>query len=411
MLLCVLAPLATVTAAHCEDWARFRGPNGTGSAPDRDVPMKWDTSSAVLWKVPLDGGGNSSPIVCGGKVFLQTSSRDGSERSLVCLDAKNGRTLWSKSVPARKAHTHPRNTLASGTPASDGKRVYLAAWDGKDLLLLAYDFDGRLVWQQNLGKFVSQHGPGHSPIVHDGKVYLTNDQDGTAVFLAFDAETGAPAWRRERRAYRTCYSTPFIRVLSEGAELIVASTAGVTAYDPANGDVNWNCDWAFAGRPLRTVASPIAGAGLIFASAGDGDGSRDMIALQPGSKSAGAAGRVAWQERKSFPYVPCMLCQGDYLFTVNDKGIAACYVARTGETVWTERLGSLFSASPILINGKVIAAGEDGTVYVFEAANKFNLLAKNSLGEPIMATPAVADGRLYLRGSEHLFCIGKTFVK
>jgi outer membrane protein assembly factor BamB len=364
-----------------------------------------------MWKAALEGAGNSSPIVCGGKVFLQKSSRDGGERSLICFDAADGRLVWSKAIPGKKAHTHPRNSLASGTPASDGKRVYLAAWDGKELILLAYDFNGQLAWQQDLGKFVSQHGPGHSPIVFGGRVYLTNDQDGSAALLAFDAETGKPAWQRERRAYRTCYSTPFVRVLPEGPELVVASTAGVTAYDPASGDVNWNCDWPFAGRPLRTVASPIAGAGLIFASAGDGDGSRDMIALQPGNKSEGATGKLAWQERKSFPYVPCMLCQGDYLYSVNDKGLAACHSARTGDTIWSERLGSPFSASPILVNGNVIAAGEDGVVYVFEAATKFKLLAKNQLGEPIMATPAVADGRLFVRGSEHLFCIGKPAAK
>jgi outer membrane protein assembly factor BamB len=404
--LLLIAPLASAG-----DWPRFRGPNGTGTAADRDLPVKWNANERILWKTPLQGGGNSSPIVCAGRVFLQTSSPNGSERSLVCFDAVNGKELWSKAVPANRAHIHPRNTLASGTPSSDGERIYLAAWDGRDLLLLAYDFSGELLWRRDLGKFVSQHGAGHSPVVFAGRVFLADDQDGSASLLAFDAKSGTPLWQSERQAYRACYSTPFVRTTPQGAELVVASTAGVDAYDPESGAVNWHCDWKFAQRPLRTVASPIAGAGLIFANAGDGDGSRDSIAVRPGRKGDPTKADVVWQERKSFPYVPCMLSLGEYLYSVNDSGVAACHVARTGERVWSERLGSPVTASPILVDGKVIAPGEDGLVYVFAAAPTFKLLARNQLEEPVMATPAVADGRLYVRGKEHLFCIGKRLVK
>jgi outer membrane protein assembly factor BamB len=398
-------------SATAAEWARFRGPDGNGIAADRDVPVKWTTTDGVLWKTPIDGVGNSSPIVCGGRVFLQTSSPSGSERALACYDATTGKLLWSKSIPANKAHIHPRNTLASGTPASDGERVYLAAWDGQDIQVHAFDFSGNHMWQTNLGKFVSQHGAGHSPIVYAGKVYLANDQDGSAVLVALDAATGRALWKSQRKPFRACYSTPFIRSTPQGPELVVASTAGVSAYDPATGALNWNCDWPFAGRPLRTVASPIAGSGLIFANAGDGDGSRDMIALHPGDKKTGKSGKLAWQERKSFPYVPCMLSLGDLLFTVNDKGIAACTEAQTGKPIWSERLASAVTASPVLIDGKVYAPAEDGNVYVFSATTKFKLLARNPVGEPLIASPAVADGRLYLRGSNTLYCIGKTFVK
>jgi outer membrane protein assembly factor BamB len=402
--------LAATLPAGAGDWPRFRGPNGAGVSPDRDVPVKWTAADGVLWKAPLPGVGNSSPVVCAGRVFVQAAARDGSERRLVCLDAVGGKVLWSEAVPGRRGHMHPRNTLASGTPAADGERVYVAVWDGKDLALLAYGFDGGLAWRRDLGRFSSQHGAGHSPVVHDGRVFLAADQDGSAALLAFDAKSGKPLWRAERKAFRACYSTPFVRETRGGPELVVASTAGVTGYDPATGALNWHCDWPFDRKPLRTVASPVAGAGLVFANAGDGDGSRDLIAVRPGGKGE-AKGQVVWQERKSFPYVPCLLTQGDHLFSVNDAGVAACHVARTGERVWSERLGSPVTASPVLVDGKVYAAGEDGQVYVFAAATAFKLLAKNALGEPVMASPAVADGRLYLRGNEHLFCVGKTLVK
>jgi outer membrane protein assembly factor BamB len=406
VLLAACLTLTTVPASG-GDWPRFRGPNGTGTVDDRDVPVRWSAAEGVLWRTPLPGSGNSSPIVCAGRVFVQTASRDGSERSLVCINAVSGKILWSKAVPGKRAHIHNRNTLASGTPASDGERVYLAVWDGKDLSLVAYDFNGELAWSHDLGPFVSQHGAGHSPIVQDGRVFIADDQDRSAVLLAFDARSGKPLWRVERKAYRACYSTPFVRLTPAGPELVVGSTGGVDAYDPQTGNAIWHCDWSFARMPLRTVASPVAGAGLVFANAGDGDGSRDTIALRPGGNGSGSKGAVVWQDRKSFPYVPCMLTQGDYLFTVTDAGVAACHRALTGERVWSERLGSPVTASPVLVNGRVYATGEDGQVYVFAASTTYKLLAKNALGEPVAATPAVADGRLYFRGNENLICIGK----
>jgi outer membrane protein assembly factor BamB len=406
-----LAGSLVLATAAASDWPRFRGPNGSGTAADRDVPVKWSAADGVLWKSPLPGTGNSSPIVTANRVFLQSASADGSERSLICLDAGSGKLIWTRVLPGHRARMHPKNTLASGTPASDGERVYIASWDGKDLALLAYSFAGELVWQRDLGPFTGQHGAGHSPIVEAGRVFLADDQDGSAVVLAFDAPTGKPLWRAERTAYRACYSTPFVRSTANGSELVVASTAGVAAYDPESGAVIWQCAWPFARRPLRTVASPVAGAGLVFANAGDGDGSRDMIAVRPGNKSDGAKGEVVWQESKSFPYVPTLLPQGDYLFSVSDAGIAACHQAATGKRIWSERLGSTVSASPILVGDKIYAAGEDGQIYVLSAGSTYKLLAKNTLGEPVMATPAVVDGRLYVRGKEHLFCIGKTSVR
>jgi outer membrane protein assembly factor BamB len=276
--------------------------------------------------------------------------------------------------------------------------------------LVAYDLEGSLIWKKDLGRIASQHGAAHSPMVYAGKVYLANDQDGSAVLLAFDAKSGQTSWRVERKAFRSCYSTPFIHQTADGLDLVVASTAGITAYDPETGNVHWNCDWPFDRKPLRTVASPVEGAGLIFANAGDGDGSRDLIAVRPGKKGV-KDGEIVWQERKSFPYVPTLLTYGKYLFSVNDAGIAACHVAATGERVWNERLGSSMTASPVLIDGKVYAAGDDGQVYIFAAAPTFKLLGKSSIGEPILATPAVADGKLYLRSKEYLYCVASNAKK
>lgn len=412
----VFAPVLLLLAcglAGAGDWPRFRGPNGTGIAADKDVPIKW-TAENVLWKTAIPGSGHSSPIVQGGRVFLQSSSKDGKERWLIALDAASGEILWKTATAGRNARKHDLNTMASSTPATDGERVYAVFWDGEHIHLGAYDFkNGKPVWEKDLGSFTSQHGVGHSPMRVGDKVVLANDQDGSAHLLAFDARSGKEAWEVERKAFRTCYSTPFVRARSDGGEeLIATSTAGITAYNPADGKINWSYTWSFPRKPLRTVASSIAAGELIVANSGDGDGSRHLIAVKMGDKGDVTAKNLAWQKSKATPYVPCLLARGDHVFSVTDKGMAACYLARTGEEVWSKRLtdGDI-TASPVMVDGKVYAVANDGSVFVFEAAPTFKLLAKNAVGEPVSSTPAVADNRLFIRGNKHLFCIGKAGVK
>lgn len=393
------------------DWPRFRGPNGEGVATDQDVPVKWSDEN-ILWKTRIPGVGHSSPIIYGDRLFVQSASEDGKGRWLLCLNADKGNLLWKSPASGQSAKKHPLNSLASSTPATDGQRVYAVFWDGKNIHLDAFDFkNGKPIWQKNLGAFKSQHGVGHSPMVLDGKVLLANDQDGAAQLLAFDVSNGDQVWKADRKPYRACYSTPFVHVKAEGdKELIVASTAGITSYNPADGKPNWWYDWTFVGMPLRTVASPIVADGLVVANSGDGSGARNTIAVKLGGKGDVTADHLVWQNRKNYPfsYVPCLLAHGEYLFSVHDKGIASCHAARTGEEEWNERLdGAGFTASPILIDGKVYAVANNGSVYVFEAGPKFKLLAKNKVAEHVSSTPAVANNRLFIRGEEHLFCIGK----
>jgi outer membrane protein assembly factor BamB len=236
------------------------------------------------------------------------------------------------------------------------------------------------------------------------------------MLVCLDAKTGKPAWQVPRKPYRTCYSTPFVlERLGETPELIVTSTTGITSYNPRTGSENWHWNWTFdlklgnrTLRPLRTVSSPVYGDGLIFASSGDGDGARHAVAVRAEGRGDVSKTNLAWEEKRTLPYVPSMLVWGEHLYWVNDRGIAGCTVARTGKTVWTERLvaGSV-TASPVLIDGKVYVADEAGQVHVIAAAPRFKLLAKNTLGEGVLASPAVADGRLFLRGKSHLFCISR----
>ena len=407
-LLPALLLLALAAPPAPADWTRFRGPNGSGAVEDPAVPAAWSKAGNVLWSVEVPGVGNSSPVVVKDRIYLQSAARDGSKRMMLCLSAKDGSVVWTQEVPGQKAHTHAKNSLASSTPAVDGERVFGLIWTGDALALHAFSLDGKPLWTASLGGYVSQHGVGASPVAYDGKVYVNYDQDGAAEFACYDAATGAKKWAAPRKPFRACYSCPLIRELPGGkVEVVVASTAGLTGYEPETGAVNWDWVWKFPTKPLRTVGSPILANGVLVAISGDGDGSRAAVAVEPGSSP-----RRLWQKEKrdNAPYVPGPVVLGDHLYWVSDTGFVVCTELTTGKVAWTEEraLPRAVTASPVLVNGNVIAIDEGGRAIVFRATpNGFDKLSQTELGEPVFASPAVADGRLLVRGKTHLFCIGK----
>jgi outer membrane protein assembly factor BamB len=386
-------------------WSRFRGPNGTGKAVARDIPVDWDGSVDQLWKISLAGKGNSSPIGWGRQLFLQTASENGRERILLCIDSEAGKILWTRSLQGAPAKVHQKNTLATSTPATDGERVYALSWDGDRLLLSAFSVGGEPVWSQDLGPFKGEHGAGVSPIVYGGRVFLANDQDDSSSLLAFDSRTGEKLWQAPRPAIVACYSTPLVLEMPGRPPVLVASSsAGIAGYDPVTGREFWNWAWVFPQKPLRTVASPVYSNGFLFANSGEGGTGRHFVAVRLPAPGESGQPRLAWDSVKSFPYVSTILASGDHIYWVNDSGIAGCNAAATGQSIWMERLGGSMVASPILVGGKIFAVSEDGDIFVFSASTSFRLYARNSLEEVVRATPAVVNGRLVIRGSEHLFC-------
>lgn len=401
------------------NWERFRGPNGAGTSDDKNVPIKFSATENVVWKIETPGEGNSSPIISCQHLFLHTTSADGRLRSLVCIDAWNGKIRWQKSIPAAPVKIRADSSFASSTPTTDGKTVYVSFWDGKDVHLHAYDFDGNMSWTKNLGDFNSQHGPGASPILYKDKLILANDMDKDdfntkvpnarpSTLLALDKRTGKLVWESARVAERACYSAPFLlqRRDRKEPELVITSTTAVTGYNVDTGAKLWEAKgWQEHAlkSPLRTVASPALNGDILCVCSG-GDAGRFAIALDLSNPNSP---KRVWENRKEFPYVPSPLARGEHFYIVNDSGIAACYKARTGERVWFERLADAgFHASPLMIDGKIYAASTAGDVFVFAAEPTFRLLARNELGEVVRASPAVAGGRLYIRGDRHLYCIG-----
>ncbi len=426
LLLLALGGLAGTAGA--DNWDRFRGPNGTGTVNDKDVPLTFGPSENVLWKTPLPGVGNSSPVVWGKHLFVQSAARDGKERMLVCIDTTTGKIRWQKTIPGVSVQIRKDSSLASSTPTTDGEAVYVSFWDGKDILVSAYSMAGTPLWSKNLGPFFSQHGAGALPILYKDKLILANDMDAyveskdksrkpvpvahPSLLLALNKKTGEMVWETPRDAERACYSAPFLldQAGQAGPDLVIVSTTAVTGYDPRDGMKKWEAkDWQAndVRMPLRTVASSALCGGVLVACSGDGAGDRFAVGLALPTNGSAAPPKSLWKT-KDFPYVPCPLAHGEHFYFVSDTGFAGCYHAQSGKRLWRERLADTpFYASPLLIDGKVYAASEIGDVYVFAADPSYSLLARNELGERIRATPAVADGRLYIRGERHVYCIGK----
>jgi outer membrane protein assembly factor BamB len=407
MLLRILAVgllLTVVSVSLAADWPRFRGPNGMGAVEDSKVPLKWSNTSNILWKTPIPGTGNSSPVIVNGKVYLQAASDNAEERSLICLDANTGKIDWTKTRPGDRAHVHKKNSLASSTPACDGQHVYAIFWTGSKVELTCYTVTGDEVWAKTLGGYESQHGVGMSPVVVGGNVFVNYDQDGVAEFLCFDAKTGAKRWAAPRKPFRACYSSPLVREVDGRVEIINASTAGITGYDPDTGSIRWNWNWKFDGMALRTVGSPILVGDMLVAVSGDGGGTRSTVVLKLGAEPT-----LLWEKKKETPYVPGPLVAGEHLYWVTDNGFATCTDLKTGKILWNERAFSkAVSASPIMVGDNIIALAEDGKAIVFKANPKaFEKVAENAISETVYASPAIADGKLYIRGDKSLYCVGK----
>jgi len=418
-LCCLLACVGLSFGADAE-WTRFRGPNGTGVAGPADLPVQW-TNADCNWKVPLPGQGHSSPVVWGDRVFLTSgesitrpAGKEGDPpvkvgRQIVCcVAASDGKVLWQHAEEAPAFTQHKDNSHGAVTPAVDAQRVYVIWMTPSRNLVLALTHDGKEAWRRDLGTFVSQHGSGASPIVFEDLLIVPNDQgrEGKSSLLALDCATGKTRWEAERAAGRAGYGTPAIHRFDDGPpELLLASHgSGVSSFDPRTGKLNWELKGVFS---LRVVASPVVAAGLVFASCGQGGAGKEFIAVRPGSKAEGTEPEIAYQLKKSLPYVPTPIARDGLLFVCSDRGTVTCVRAATGEPVWEGRLQDNFYGSPILVGDRIYILSKKGVVHCFRAGEAFEELGKSDLGEGTFAPPAVAGGRMYVRTFARLLSLGK----
>ena len=388
--------------AFSDEWPRFRGPNGLGQSDAAStIPVSW-TDKDYNWKIELPGVGHSSPVIWGNKVFVTSGDPDTATRHVLCVNAATGEKLWQRDFPGKTYHLHTQNSYATSTPALDADRVYLAWASDDEFTLQALTHNGDDVWRINLGPFKSEHGFGTSPIVVDDMVIITNDQEGENRFLiAVDSKTGNERWKIPRKyannRQNASYATPCLMDTPNGRELIVCSWAhGITAHDLKTGAVNWEAP-VFK---LRPVGSPVIADGLILANTGEGSegkGNNSMYAVRPGSKDGTDAKLLYSLPKSSSPYVTTICTAGDLGFLWGDNGIVSCIDIKTGEPHWRQRVGGIYYSSPIRVGDRIYGTSTEGEVVVLAASGDYRMLARNSLGEGTCATPAIANGVMYLR--------------
>lgn len=395
--------------AYGQEWARFRGANGTGVSSADSIPTSW-TEKDLNWKTKLPGSGHSSPIQYGDLIFVLSGNPEDGSKYVVAVNATDGKIAWKKEFKAKLYRFHRLNSYNSSTPAADAQHVYVSWSDKTSTTLLALTHAGEKVWEKELGSWVGQHGFAASPIVYKDKVIISNSQQkaqlgpgekpGQSVVYAFQAKTGKLAWKSERVTQRVSYSVPCVFKNADGQdELVCCNTAeGVYSIDPENGKLNWSYDKAF---DKRTVASPIISDGLIFGSCGSGGGGNFVVAIQPGK-----APEMKYKVDRNANYVPTPVAFDGLLFLVSDKGVATCVEAKSGKAIWRERLAGEYWASPVCVDGRIYAINDDGEVTVFAAARVFKKLGQSSLGEKCHSTPAISHGKMILRTVSHLMSVG-----
>jgi len=403
--------LLCVACVKAENWPRFRGPNGQGLSDDKSIPVKW-SEQEYAWRIDLPGGGHSSPVVWGDKVFVTAADSRTLCGVILCVNASDGKELWRRRYDLSKIALNSLNSYASATPALDDERVY-AAWPGIDeTRLTALTHAGEEVWTARLPGSRTRHGVGSSPIVCDDVVILSHEQDKgsrdvASICFAFDRRTGQVRWRRERtETINASYSTPCARTDEQGrAQLVFTSNLhGVAGVDPATGDILWETPSAL---PARTVSSPVLAGGMIVANCGEGGrGIRMAVVKPPGGDSGSAAAEVNAIDGPTISYVPTPIVFDDLLFLFLDEGKVSCLRVGTGETLWSEKPAGRYFGSPICVDGRLYCITAEGDVVVLRAGPRYELLAVNSLGEKSHATPAVAGGRMFLRTFSHLICVG-----
>jgi outer membrane protein assembly factor BamB len=411
--------LLGVCALCCsaQEWSRFRGPNGTGIGHAKTIPTKI-TDADIDWKIELPGTGHSSPVLWGDRIFLTTTGDKAGGLSVLCVNAKDGKVSWKRDFALTPFPRHQFNSFASSTPAVDAERVYLAWNEPEHFMLSALDHDGKTVWQRDFGPFVSQHGCGISPIVYNGKVILGNEQDdmkfvkeqtrsGTSFVVAVDAKTGKTVWQTPRRSAAVAYSTPCVYEPKNGKPALIFNSQGegIYALDPGTGKALWQYDKAFT---MRSVSSPVIAGEIIMGSCGSGGGGNFVTAIKAGNATSSGSAELAWQMKKSAPYVVTGVAVGDRAWLWADTGVVTCLDTPTGNIRYQERVGGNYFGSPVWVDGRLFCVSTSGELVVLEASDKFNVLHRYALNELCHASPAVALGRLFVRTEKHLVSIGGT---
>jgi len=389
--------------AQDEVWDRFRGPNGAGISTAKGLPVEY-SEQATAWKVELPGTGPSSPVFWKESIFLTGADpvKVGS-RMVFALEAATGKLKWKKEFGFTPYKQHNHNNFASSSPAVDAERVYITWTDKTDRFALALDHAGKILWEKKIGPFFANHGSATSPVVFGDTLVLTNEQETDAGFvIGLDCKTGDERWRVKRLNGKAPYCTPISMPDENGSELAVfASVAhGVTAIDPASGEIVWESGPVFL---MRTVGGLVVWDGKVFGTSGSGGSGKNAVLVDPSAKDGKA--NVVYELKKGLPYVVTPIAKDGLIYLWGDGGIVTCVDASDGETVWQNRVGGKYYASTVCIDGKLYNVSRDGELVVLATGREFKILGRSQLGERSDSTPTVHQGKLFLKTNSQLICL------
>lgn len=394
--------ISSATVSKSQNWPCWRGSNGDGSSIETSLPTKWDSTTNVLWKSPVPGTGYSSPIVWGQRLFTASALQETEEKVLLCYDTSNGNLLWQKTVVQGKfENKHNDNSFASGTPATDGSLVFVSFLDGQDVVVAAYDFNGQQVWVQRPGTFSSPHGYSCSPVIYEEMVIINGDSKGDSFVAALGRADGHLIWKIQHDRPAHSFSTPVFRNLAGKMQMIFGGNKEIASYNPKDGTKNWFVSGPsedFTSSPVYNEKSGL----VIYSSAWP---KRILMGIRPDGSGDVTQSHVAWQSTVGACYVPSPLSIGEYLFSTMINGKLHCLDAATGNVLWTEENGKQYS-SPVSANGLVYIPNDAGVIKVIKPGPTFDLISSNTLGERMFASPALSNGKIYIRGLKHLYCIG-----
>jgi outer membrane protein assembly factor BamB len=430
--------LVAFAPVSAENWPHWRGPTSTGTSTEVNLPERWSDTENVAWRASVRGLGISSPIVWGDQVFVtsqigRSARRPGSHPSLVqggnpaesgeralgsataspsdrvsflvtALSRLDGKRLWEYELASegRLAEVHDKHNLASSSPVTDGKRIY--AWFGTGQIV-ALEMTGKVVWSRHLGReyapFDINWGHSSSPALFNDSLILLCYHQPTAHLVNLDAATGKTRWRVERGRDIHSYSTPLVVPSATGPELIVNSSEGVSGHSPSSGQLLWHIQES----NRFPIPMPIFHDGMIYTTRGYRSG--PYMAIRPGGKGDISKSHVQWRIDTGAPYVSSLVYYEGLLYMAGDVGVLSAMDAKTGQRIWQERTGGVFTASPVAADGKVYLLSEDGHTIVLAAGKVPRVLARNRLAARQLASPAISGGRLFIRTDDAVIAIGK----
>jgi outer membrane protein assembly factor BamB len=386
------------------DWPAWRGPAGDGSAdPAQTPPLAWSATEGVAWKAEVPGRGHGSPIVLGERVYLAACDEATGAQSVLAYDRATGKPAWDTVVhPAGAMRKNAKSTGASTTPACDGERIYITFANAGAVTASALDLNGKLLWQTRICDYLIHQGYASSPALFGALVLVSADHSGGGAVAGLDRASGRVVWTRKRPPAPN-YASPVVIRAGGKPQLILTGCDVVTSLDPLTGTPLWEVP----GATTECVTTTVTDGTRIFTSGGYPKNHLSAVTID-------GKGTLAW-ETKDRVYVPSLLIREGRLYGVLDAGLAACWDSATGKELWKQRLGGVFSASPVLVGERIYATNEAGEVFVFRAApEKYEELGRGKLGDEAFATPVFCGNRVYHRVAEkadgrrreRLYCLG-----